>query len=114
VAEPKTELAPGESVLKSGRANLRRGAETVGGRLFLTDRRLIFEAHIFNAQRGGDQIQLSQIEEMEPSWTRLFGVIPVAPGAVCVRMDGGSQHHLVVRGRRNWIQAVQDAQAESG
>ena len=114
MAEPKSELEPGESVLKQGRANLQHGAETAGGRLFLTDRRLLFEAHIFNAQRGGDEIQLSQISEMEPAWTKFFGVIPVVPSTLSVRTEGGTEHNLVVRRRRTWMRAIEDARGQAG
>jgi GRAM domain len=111
--EPKTPLEPGESALKEGRANLQRGAETVGGRLFLTNRRLIFEAHIFNVQRGGDQIQLGQIEEMRPAWTKFFGVIPLMPSTLSVRTDGGAEYNLVCRGRGAWMKAIREAQGSS-
>ena len=113
MAEPKTTLDPGESALKEGRANLQRGAETVGGRLFLTNRRLIFEAHIFNVQRGGDQIQLGQIAEMRPAWTRFFGVVPVMPSTLCVRTDGGAEYNLVCRGRAAWMEAIQEAKGSN-
>ena len=109
MAEPKTTLEPGEAVLKDGRANLQHGGETSGGRLFLTNRRLIFEAHIFNAQRGGDQIQLGQISEMRPAWTKFFGVIPLVPNTLSVRTDGGAEHKLVCRGRGAWKDAIEEA-----
>jgi hypothetical protein len=114
LAEPKSELESGESVVKEGRANLRRGGETVGGRLFLTNRRLLFEAHIFNPQRGGDQIQLGQITEMQPAWTRFFGVIPLVPSTLCVRTDGGAEYNLVCRGRSAWMEAIREAQGSYG
>jgi hypothetical protein len=112
MAEPKTTLESGESVLKEGRANLQRGAETAGGRLFLTNRRLIFESHIFNVQRGGDQIQLSQISEMRPAWTKFFGVLPLMPSTLSVRTSGGAEHNLVCRSRGSWMEAIQDAQTD--
>jgi hypothetical protein len=114
MAEPKSELEPDESVLKQGRANLQHGAESAGGRLFLTDRRLLFEAHIFNAQRGGDQIKLSEISEMEPAWTRFFGAIPVMPSTLSVRTELGDEHNLVVRRRKAWMRAIEDARGQTG
>ena len=114
VVEPKTTLAPGESAVKEGRASLRRGAETVGGRLFLTNRRLIFEAHIFNAQRGGDQIKLAQIDEVRPAWTKFFGAIPLLPSTLSVRTHDGDEYDLVCRGRRAWLAAIQEAKGSSG
>ena len=35
----KTPLLPGETPVKDGAANLQRGLETVGGRLYLTNQR---------------------------------------------------------------------------
>ena len=109
MTEPKTTLESEESVLKAGRANLQRGDETVGGRLFLTDRRLIFEAHIFNVQRGGDQINLGQIAELRPAWTKFFGVIPLMPNSLSVKTAGGGEYNLVCRRRGAWMEAIQDA-----
>lgn len=44
------ELRSDESVIKEGAANLQKNIETVGGKLFLTEQRLIFEARKFNVQ----------------------------------------------------------------
>ena len=44
----KFELRQGEQIIKEGKANLQREWETVGGKLYLTNQRLIFEAHKLN------------------------------------------------------------------
>lgn len=44
-------LLSGEQLIKEGFANLQRGWEALGGRLYLTNQRLIFESHPFNIQR---------------------------------------------------------------
>lgn len=43
-----TILLPGEMTVKEGPGNMQRGIETVGGRLYLTNMRVIFEAHALN------------------------------------------------------------------
>jgi hypothetical protein len=47
---------------------------------------------------------------MRPAWTKLFGVIPVAPNTLSVQIaDGGAEHNLVLKGRGAWMEAIQDA-----
>ena len=79
---PGIGLAAGETLLREGAANLQRGVETVGGRLFLTDRRLLFRSHGFNVQDGDTEIPLARIRGARPCWTRLLGVLPLAPNSL--------------------------------
>jgi len=72
----KTELKEGETIIKEGLGNLQRGIETVGGKLYLTNRRLIFEAHSFNIQSGTSEIPLSFVQDMRKCWTKLLGFLP--------------------------------------
>ncbi|MDQ3721013.1 MAG: GRAM domain-containing protein [Actinomycetota bacterium] len=94
-------------VVREGRANLQRGAETVGGRLFLTDRRLIFESHKLNVQKGPTVLGLDEIESVEKAWTKFLGVVPLAPNSLAVRTRGGSEHRLVLPRRADWLEALQ-------
>lgn len=55
-------------------ANLFRGAEVVGGKLKITDRRLIFESHDFNIQTGTTEILIEQIAEVKKRNT--LGIVP--------------------------------------
>ena len=57
----KSELRPNERIVKEGPANLQKNIETVGGKLRVTDQRLIFEAHKFNYQGGATEVELSDI-----------------------------------------------------
>jgi hypothetical protein len=107
VGEPKTELEAGESVVKEARANMRRGAEHVGGRLFLTDRRLIFESHALNVQRGTTEIPTAGISELRKAWTRFLGAMPLAPTTLVVTDREGTEHEFVVRGRPEWIGEIE-------
>jgi hypothetical protein len=100
-------LQPGEEILKRGFANLQKNAETVGGELCLTTKRLIFQAHPFNVQRGETQIELSKIQSLEQSWTKLLGFIPLCPNAFLVRLREGREHRFTVWKRGRWIRAVE-------
>ncbi len=97
----------GEEVIRRGRANLQRGMETVGGRLILTNQRLVFESHKLNLQRGETDLDLADIEEVSECWTKLFGIIPLVQNSVSVKT---SNHELkfVLDDRQEWIDAITD------
>ena len=104
-----TPLEPGETPVKDGRANLMRGVEGVGGRLYLTDRRLVFESHGLNVQRGPALVSLSDVAGLSKVWTRVFGAIPLAPNGLAVRSVDGQELRFVVSGRSKWIEAIETA-----
>lgn len=106
----KIELAPGERMIKEGAANLQRGIETVGGRLFLTDRRLVFASHAFNVQSGATEIPLRDIRSTAPCWTKFLGLIPLMPNSLAVRTDQ-AEHRFVLFGRGPWADAIGKAMA---
>lgn len=65
-------------------ANLFRGMEGVGGKLKITDRRLVFESHAFNIQTGITEIYFSQIAEVKKRNT--MGIVP--NGMSVITKDG--------------------------
>ncbi|MCO1339467.1 hypothetical protein BJH93_11275 [Kocuria polaris] len=98
----KTELHPGESLVKSSGANLQRGWETVGGHLHLTDQRLIFEGHKFNAQSGISEIPVAELASTELAWTKFLGLIPLVPNSLAVETKDGASYRFVLGGRKMW------------
>ena len=98
-----TGLLPDEHVVKEGAANLQRGLETVGGRLFLTNQRLVFESHRFNIQAGATVIALADLRGARKSWTKFLGLIPLAPNAMTVATADGRHHCFTIWGRAAWI-----------
>jgi hypothetical protein len=105
----KINLNPEEKLLREGSANLQRGAETVGGRLFMTDQRLFFSSHSLNVQTGTTEIPLSQVRSTRLCWTRFLNIIPVFPNSLAVVTTGGVEHRFVLFGRKTWASAI-DAQ----
>ncbi len=105
----KTELRKGEEIIKEGAANLQKGAETVGGKLYLTNQRLVFEAHKLNFQGGQTEIELKQVQTVTPCWTKLFNVLPVAPNSLAVAGGNGLDYRFVLNGRKKWAQAIESA-----
>jgi GRAM domain len=104
-----TPLNADEIILKDGPANLQRGAETVGGKVYLTSRWLVFEAHKFNLQRGATEIPLSDILSIAKCWTKFLNLIPVLPNSLAVTTNQGQEYRFVLFGRDAWEEAISGA-----
>lgn len=101
-------LYPGELLVKQGGANLQRGAEAVGGKLFLTDRRLVFRSHGMNIQNAGVDIPLTDVTGLAKAWTKMFGAIPLVPNSIVMHTAAGIDFSFVVMGGRGtWISAIE-------
>ena len=103
----KIEVRTNERLIKESGANLQRGIETVGGRLFLTDQRLFFDTHSFNVKSGSEEIALSDISYVIPIWTKFLGVIPLFPNSLRVSTKQGTFFDFVVNGRSAWKSAIE-------
>ncbi len=68
------ELKEGEKILADVGVNLFRGIEAVGGRMKITNRRILFEAHAINLQKMPAEIPLDQIAEIRERNT--LGIVP--------------------------------------
>jgi hypothetical protein len=105
----KTQLHPDEKIIKEGAANLQKNIETVGGKLYLTNQRLVFEAHSFNVQSGTSELALSNVQSLRPCWTKFLGFIPLLPNSLAVYSKQGDEYRFVLFGRHAWAAAI-DAQ----
>ena len=105
----KTELREREQLIRKRAANLQKGIETVGGRLYLTNQRLVFETHAINFQRGTTEIELSDIRSSEKCWTKFLGCIPIWPNSLAVFTEAGREYRFVTFERDAWATAI-DAQ----
>lgn len=102
------DFEPGEVLLKDGGANHFRGLEGVGGRLALTDRRLVFKSHKLNIQNHQSVFPLFDIVEVGARKT--FGLLE---NRLSVRLVNDESHEFVVDGAREWIAAIKDAAARA-
>ena len=102
-----TQLVANEFLIKQSAANLLRGMESVGGHLYLTNFRLLFESHSFNFQTGSTTIPLPNIVKLEKVWTKFLGLIPLAPNAIAVTINTGEVFNFTLWGGEQWIKDIQ-------
>jgi hypothetical protein len=105
---PPLELEPGEKLLADVFANLFRGWEGVGGKLYITDRRIRFESHRWNGQPGPSEILLR-----EATAVRSFDNLGLIPNGVLVETDEGKSYRFVVWRRQRLIELIQMAMTKT-
>jgi hypothetical protein len=98
-----------EEILGKFAANLLRGVEGVGGRLIVTNQRLLFEAHKLNLQRAPLAIPLDQIRDVAE--TRTMGLIP---NGVSVTCRTGEKYRFVAWNRAKIVATIKQSLARSG
>lgn len=97
----------GEQTIKEGPANHWRGAEAVGGRLWLTNIRLHFKSHGVNVQVHEVSYPIWEIVSVEKQST-----LGIVSNGMTVVLQNGQQERFVVEDRDDWIAKIQ--QAKSG
>jgi hypothetical protein len=95
------ELEAGETVVLEKAANIRKAMEYAGGRVRVTNQRVLLEPHAINLDSQPAAIPLSDIAKVE-TYSQ-FGFIPTG---VRLTMKDGSQQHFIVFGRKQVIDAI--------
>ncbi len=95
-------LREGERVIRSGAANHRRGFEAVGGRLVLTNQRLLFAPHALNIQTGNAWFDLIGARDI-----RISGLFR---NRLTIRFPHGEERFIVFR-PTTWRRDIEAARA---
>src|SRR5262249_29335551 len=93
-------LSEGERLLKHGLANHYRGMVNVGGWLYLTDRRLLFQPAPGNFHKQDLSIPLTEVTDVEACMT--LGIIP---NGLRVKTTATTER-FVLWGRRAWQEEI--------
>lgn len=100
-AAPIGDTSVGEQTIKEGPANHWRGAESVGGHLWLTTSRLYFKSHGLNVQTHEVSFPIWQINSAETSST-----LGVVPNGLTIVLQDGRQERFVVNDRDDWVAKI--------
>ena len=96
----------GDTVVLEGPANHFKGAEGVGGYLWLTSKQLCFRSHRFNIQNHECRLPLVEIAAVEA--TKTLGLIS---NGILVRLSSGTQERFVVHNNQHWVAAILNARS---
>lgn len=93
-------ISEGKEIIMEGEANHFRGKESVGGRLYLYDDKVVFKSHKFNFQNHQTIIAMNKINEVRTSSTLGF-----IPNGLQIITDSYVEK-FVVNKRKDWIQRI--------
>jgi len=96
-------LDENEKIIFEGPANLFRGLEAVGGKIFLTETHLVFNSHKLNIQSGATKIPYTSIEELLPCKTAKF----IDNGLKIITKEGVI-YQFVINERETWVQHLRE------
>jgi hypothetical protein len=92
-----------EIVIKKSRANHMKLLEGVGGKLILTNRRLVFKSHFFNIQTHEESIPLKDILLIEAKHSDFVS------GKMSIHLKKGGIETFYVPHRKSWVKDIQQA-----
>ena len=95
------ELFENEKVEEEIFASLFRGIEGVGGKIFLTNDRLIFKSHSLNIQKGQTNIDYSEISSVGRRKT-----MKIINNGMKILTNKGQEYCFVVNDRESQIQKI--------
>src|SRR6185437_2116227 len=96
--DTKIDTEANETILFDTGANHFKGAEAVGGRLYLTDKRLVFKSHKFNIQNHKLSINLSDIEKVDR-----YKTLGLVNNGLSVTTTGNKIEKFVVQQPDKWF-----------
>ena len=102
----QTQLLSEERIIKEGLANLQKGAETVGGKLCMSNLRVIFEPHVINVQTSNVIFDVNKIVSVKPCWTKFLNIFPLLNNSIAVQTDT-LEYKFVINNRNTWIEEIQ-------
>ena len=105
----KIETEPGENILFETPANHFKGIEGVGGKLYLTNKRLVFKSHKLNIQ----QHQLSLLTKNIKSFNR-YKTLGLVDNGLAIIIAEGKTEKFVVEQVEIWIKFLTDANSLTG
>jgi hypothetical protein len=97
------ELTQDERIEINGPASLFRGIEGVGGKLFLTNKKVIFISHKLNIQKGQTDIDYENITELIKRKTA-----KLIDNGIRIKTNDGNEFDFVVNERENWIEKLNE------
>jgi hypothetical protein len=102
------DLNSAEIVVREGGANHFKGAEGVGGKLALTNKRLVFKSHQLNVQNHAESFLLENVRQVAAVKTwNLF------KNGLRVMLTNNEVHQFVVDEPAEWIREIENLHAQS-
>lgn len=94
----KIETEPDETIVFESGANHFKGAEAVGGKLYLTNKRLVFKSHKFNIQNHELSIRLLDVDKVDR-----YKTLGLANNSLAITTVDSKIEKFVVQQPDDWV-----------
>lgn len=101
LAKITVDTGENEWIIREGSANHFKGMEGVGGKLVLTNRRLIFKSHKLNLQNHQNNFELVQIENLQTNKTLGF-----LENGLTLELNGSEKHKFIIDAPQEWVTMI--------
>ncbi len=105
VKKVNLDLEEDEQIEFKGNANLFRGIEGVVGRLFLTNKNVVFKSHKFNIQKGQTNIKLNDISEILKKKRRFLSIMG---HGIKIKTKDGQNFHFITTNQDVWVEKLNE------
>jgi len=99
----KPKLDDDENIEIEGPANLFLGIEGVGGKIFLTNKKLIFRSHKLNIQKGQTDIEYQKIKDIQKRKTA-----KLIDNGIKIITKNGTEFDFVVNKSERWLEKLNE------
>jgi hypothetical protein len=99
----QVETTSNEIILKKAGANHFKGKEGVGGKLVLTNKRLIFKSHKFNVQNHQEYFDLAEIVSAQRTKN-----MKILNNGLLLALNNKEKHKFVVDEPSEWVSIIED------
>jgi hypothetical protein len=99
----QVETTSNEIILKEAGANHFKGKEGVGGKLVLTNKRLIFKSHKFNVQNHQENFDLVEIVSAQRTKN-----MKIFNNGLLLALNNKEKHKFVVDEPSEWVSTIED------
>lgn len=99
----KIDIEPDENIVFETSANHFKGIEGVGGKLYLTNKRLVFKSHKLNIQNHQFSILLTEIQNFD--WPKTFRLLN---NGLSITSSAGKTEKFVVEEVEEWRKLLTD------
>lgn len=103
-----------EKIIREGKANSFTFINSRGGKLAITDRRVLWQGHGFNVGAQADIIELKNIAAYGKCATiSIFNLLIPIPNAFYISTNDGKTYKYTVYKRKEWLAALDKAVKDS-
>lgn len=98
--------------IREGFANMFKGKEAVGGKLYLDEKMLHHKPHAINIQKEETAVLLKEVASVERVRNKLLGM-PLLNNGLKVTLQNGREVRYVVNKAGQWVEDVERAVADA-